>query len=164
MRFFLTLLSIVSASFYNVAVSAVTSTTEKTIPSLSNEPIGVSNYIQMFFGLFIIIILIVGMAWLMRRMGSMGGMSVSNLKVLGGISVGQRERVVLVQAGDTQLLVGVAPGSIRTLHVMEEPITVQTGSVETASKISSGFAEKLHAAIKNRGIHECHEYFETYEC
>ena len=151
MRFLLTLLSIVSASFYNVAVSAATSTTEKTIPSLSNEPIGVSNYIQMFFGLFIIIILIVGMAWLMRRMGSMGGLSVSNLKVLGGISVGQRERVVLIQAGDTQLLVGVAPGSIRTLHVMDEPITVQTGSVESGSKASAGFAEKLHAAIKNRG-------------
>ena len=91
------------------------------------------------------------MAWLMRRMGSMGGLTSSNLKVLGGVSVGQRERVVLVQAGDTQLLVGVAPGSVRALHVMDEPVTVQMGTVETGSKVASGFAEKLHAAIKNRG-------------
>ena len=151
MRSLLTLFSIISASFYNITVLAAASNTEKTIPSLSNEPIGVSNYIQMFFGLFIIIILIVGMAWLMRRMGSMGGLTSSNLKVLGGVSVGQRERVVLVQAGDTQLLVGVAPGSIRTLHVMDEPITVQTSYVESGSKVPSSFAEKLHAAIKNRG-------------
>ncbi|MCK5385550.1 MAG: flagellar biosynthetic protein FliO, partial [Gammaproteobacteria bacterium] len=89
--------------------------------------------------------------WFMRRMGSMGGMTAGNLKVLGGISVGQRERIVLVQAGDTQLLVGVAPGEIRTLHVMEEPIVNQVTSNQTNTKVSTGFAEKLHAAIKNRG-------------
>lgn len=120
---------------------------EKTIPSLANEPVGVGNYLQMFFGLFIVIALIFGAAWLMRRMGNLSSMTTSNLKVLGGISVGQRERVVLVQAGDTQILVGVAPGQIRTLHVMDEPITT---NVEIKSKTSSGFADKLHAAIKNR--------------
>lgn len=126
-------------------------TEEKVISSLSNEPIGLSNYLQMFLGLFIIVGLIVGLAWFMRRMGSMSGVSSGNLKVLGGISVGQRERVVLVQAGETQLLVGVAPGEIRTLHVMDEPITAVTSNSQTHSKNTSGFAEKLHAAIKNRG-------------
>ena len=106
----------------------------------------------MFFGLFIVVALIFGMAWFMRRMGNMSGISAGNLKVLGGISVGQRERVVLVQAGDTQLLVGVAPGEIRTLHVMEEPIvSSQTVSNTTNPKSTSEFAEKLHAAIKSRG-------------
>lgn len=120
---------------------------EKTIPSLANEPVGVGNYLQMFFGLFIVIALIFGAAWLMRRMSNLSSMTTSNLKVLGGISVGQRERVVLIQAGDTQILVGVAPGQIRTLHVMDEPITTNE---EIKSKTSSGFADKLHAAIKNR--------------
>ena len=132
------------------AAVAATTAIEKPIPSLSNEPIGVSNYLQMFFGLFVIVALIIGMAWFMRRMSNMGGMAAGNLKVLGGISVGQRERVVLVQAGNTQLLVGVAPGQIRTLHVMDELIVNQVNSNETTSKSSGGFSEKLHAAIKNR--------------
>lgn len=127
----------------------VTDTTKgKAIASLTNEPIGISNYLQMFFGLFIVVAVIIGMAWFMRRMGSMNGVAAGNLKVLGGISVGQRERVVLVQAGETQLLIGVAPGEIRTLHVMDKPIITQP---ETNSKMSSSFSEKLHAAIKNRG-------------
>jgi flagellar protein FliO/FliZ len=117
----------------------------KDITSLSSEPVGLSNYLQMFLGLFIIVALIFGMAWFMRRMGSMSGMSSDYLKVLGGISVGQRERVVLVQAGETQILVGVAPGNIRTLHVMDKPILSVTDI-----KVPSGFSEKLHAAIKNR--------------
>ena len=143
--FFMLLLTLLS----QVAVAA-TKATEKAIPSLANEPVGVGNYLQMFFGLFVIVALIVGMAWFMRRMSNMGGMAAGNLKVLGGISVGQRERIVLVQAGDTQLLVGVAPGEIRTLHVMDEPIVNQVTSSETNSKVSTGFSEKLHAAIKNR--------------
>jgi len=121
---------------------------EKGIASLTKEPIGTGNYLQMFFGLFIVVGLIFGMAWFMRRMGNMSGMAAGNLKVLGGISVGQRERVVLIQAGETQLLVGVAPGEIRTLHVLDKPIAT---SSDVNVKVSSGFAEKLHAAIKNRG-------------
>ena len=122
--------------------------TEKVIPSLSNEPAGLGSYLQMFFGLFVVVVLIFGMAWFMRRMGNMNGMTAGNLKVLGGVSVGQRERVILVQAGKTQLLVGVAPGEVRALHVMDEPVVA---IAEKNSKMSTGFAEKLHAAIKNRG-------------
>lgn len=151
MRVLISFFILIFAQLNHIALAA-SAVTEKSIPSLTNEPVGMGNYLQMFFGLFIVVALIFGMAWFMRRMGNMSGISAGNLKVLGGISVGQRERVVLVQAGDTQLLVGVAPGEIRTLHVMEEPIvSSQTNSNTTNSKSVSGFAEKLHAAIKSRG-------------
>ena len=149
MRALITFFMLLLIQLSHVAAAA-TKATEKSIPSLANEPIGVGNYLQMFFGLFVIVALIVGMAWFMRRMSNMSGMAAGNLKVLGGISVGQRERIVLVQAGDTQLLVGVAPGEIRTLHVMDEPIVNKVTSTETNLKASTGFSEKLHAAIKNR--------------
>ncbi len=149
MRALISFFILLSVQLNHMAVAANTAT-EKVIPSLSSEPVGVGNYIQMFFGLFVVVALIFGMAWFMRRMGNMSGMAAGNLKVLGGISVGQRERIVLVQAGDTQLLVGVAPGEIRTLHVMDEPIVNQVTSSETNSKVPTGFAEKLHAAIKSR--------------
>jgi len=120
---------------------------EKVIASLSNEPVGLGNVLQMFFGLFVVVAIIFGMAWFMRRMGNMQGMAAGNLKVLGGVSVGQRERVVLLQAGDVQLLLGVAPGEVRTLHVMDEPIVINTNK---KSGLSSGFAEKLQSAMKQR--------------
>lgn len=119
---------------------------KKEIASLSTEPVGITNYLQMFFGLFIIVALIFGMAWFMRRMGRINGIESSGLKVISGVSVGQRERVVLLQAGDTQLLVGVAPGQVTALHVMDEPIT----SPSLSQDANKGFSEKLHAAIKSR--------------
>jgi len=143
MRAFISIIALVILPFNNAALAAG----DKPIASLANEPIGVGNYLQMFFGLFIIVALIIGLAWFMRRMGNMNSIAAGNLKVIGGLSIGQRERIVLVQAGNTQLLVGVAPGEIRTLHVMDDPIVPNE---EAAQKKQSGFAEKLHAAIKNR--------------
>ena len=135
-------------SFIALLISASTiAAEEKVIASLSNEPVGLGNVLQMFFGLFVVVAIIFGMAWFMRRMGNMQGMAAGNLKVLGGVSVGQRERVVLLQAGDVQLLLGVAPGEVRTLHVMEEPIVINTNS---KSSLTSGFAEKLQSAMKQR--------------
>lgn len=153
MRVLISFFMLLFTQFSHEAVAAVATDTSKgkVISSLANEPVGLGNYLQMFFGLFIVVALIFGMAWFMRRMGNMSGMSAGNLKVLGGISVGQREKIVLVQAGETQLLIGVAPGEIRTLHVMDEPIVTHATQSQTNSKVSSGFAEKLHAAIKNRG-------------
>lgn len=146
MRFITSFFLLTYVQLCNAAVETNTAK-NNNIPSLTNEPVGLGNYLQMFFGLFIIVALIIGMAWFMRRMSSMSGVTTGNLKVLGGVSVGQRERVVLVQAGDTQLLVGVAPGEVRTLHVMDEKI-VNTESSHPGNV--SGFADKLHAAIKKR--------------
>lgn len=147
------ILSFITLLFSQVSYAVVTAdkSKEKVITSLTSEPIGLSNYMQMFFGLFIVVALIFGMAWFMKRLGSVNGMAAGNLKVLGGISVGQRERVVLIQAGETQLLIGVAPGEIRTLHVLDELITTQSNTSETPSNMASSFADKLHAAIKSRG-------------
>ena len=40
------------------------------------------------------------------------------VRVLGGVSMGPRERVVLLEAAGERLLVGVVPGRIQTLHVL----------------------------------------------
>ena len=138
---------VVLVSLLCVGAEMVMAADEKLVTPLKSEPVGVGNYLQMIFGLAVVVGLIVGMAWFMRRMGSLHGMADAQLKVLGGIAVGQRERVVLVQAGETQLLVGVAPGTIRTLHVFEEPIAVNS---ETKTQLNQSFADKLHAALKKR--------------
>ncbi|MDH5408013.1 MAG: flagellar biosynthetic protein FliO [Gammaproteobacteria bacterium] len=119
--------------------------TERTGP-LVTEPVGFGDYVQMFFGLALVLGIIFGMAWLIRRMGTLQHVGHSSLCILGGVSLGQRERVVLLQVGEQQLLVGIAPGQIRTLHVLEKPIATNPNQSST----SSGFAEKLHAAMTGK--------------
>lgn len=111
----------------------------------SGTTIDTGQYLQMLLALLFIIGLIFMIAWAMRRMGNMPGASRGALRVLTGVSLGQRERVVLMQAGKTQLLLGVAPGQIRTLHVFDEPVIEADEKAEPV-----GFAERLNTALKQR--------------
>lgn len=107
------------------------------------EPLATGGLLNMLLGLIVVLMLIVGLAWMLRRSGALQG-GAGTLRVLGGLSMGARERVVLVQVGDTQLLLGVAPGRVQTLHVLTEPVVIG----ETGRSGSGGFAASLSAALK----------------
>lgn len=44
------------------------------------------------------------------------------------MSVGTRERIVLIQVGDKQMLLGVGSGSVSQLYVFDEPIVAANTS------------------------------------
>lgn len=112
-----------------------------------NEPLGAGDVLQVFFALLFVLLLIGVAAWFFRRMslGNFAGQGA--LRLLASVSVGQRERVVLVQAGETQLLLGVAQGNVRTLHVFDQPVMPQNGNAAP----TENFAERLAAVLKRRG-------------
>jgi flagellar protein FliO/FliZ len=82
------------------------------------SPIGAEGLLNTLSGLLVVLAVIVGAAWLFKRYGqfSMGGKGM--VRVLGGASVGSRERVVVVEVEDTRVLLGVAPGQVRMLHLL----------------------------------------------
>ena len=74
---------------------------------------------EVTLALIVIVALIAGLAWIMKRTRGFGGGSGvrDRIQILADRSVGQKERCVLVRVGETDILVGIAPGSVRTLHV-----------------------------------------------
>jgi flagellar protein FliO/FliZ len=58
-------------------------------------------------------------AWFARRVRGVSGPNATGLTVLAQVSLGTRERAVLLRVGAFQVLVGVAPGNVRTLHVID---------------------------------------------
>lgn len=135
-------ITLLTASCY---VSATTGK-EKSAGPLVSDPIGVGDFAQMFLGLFVVVAAIFAMAWAVRRMGNIQTSVSGSLKVLGGISLGQRERAIILQVGEKQLLLGVSPGHIKTLYVLDEPIVDPT-SVE---KPNESFAQKLQSMLKGK--------------
>jgi flagellar protein FliO/FliZ len=95
--------------------------------------------------LLLIIGLIVGLGWLLRRMGHapMGGKGI--VTVLGSVSLGTRERAVVLQSGDTRLLVGVAPGQVQMLCMLE------SSDGDGTTDNSGEFARKLESAVEDGG-------------
>lgn len=66
--------------------------------------------------LALIIGLLLGATWLARKVSGGKGFGHGGMQVIGGIALGPRERIVLVEVGDTWLVIGIVPGQIRTLH------------------------------------------------
>ena len=97
----------------------------KTLSTLPSSP---TYLIKLVVGLIAVIGLFSTLAWLVRRFG-IGGFTSSatgNLKILESLSVGSRERLVIIQAGDEKLLLGITAGTINKLHSMESIKTNKT--------------------------------------
>jgi flagellar protein FliO/FliZ len=88
----------------------------------SPAPAGVSGLGEVTFALLLVLAAIFAVAWLMRRVRALGNRAGSAIDVLADVPLGQKERAVLLKVGQTQILLGVAPGRVNTLHVLGEPI------------------------------------------
>lgn len=115
------------------APAASSSATLQTAPV--TRPVAGTSTSSMVSGLLFLLALVLGAAWLIKRTGGMpalrGG---SSMKVIAALSLGPRERVVLIELGGQQWLLGVGGGSVNTLHHFEQPIIVG-GNDDFAGKL-----------------------------
>ena len=75
--------------------------------------------LQMLLGLALIIGLLFLGAYLLRRLN--GGKSFGNtgpMRIVGGLMISPRERIVLLEVNETWVIVGIVPGQIKTLHTL----------------------------------------------
>lgn len=105
--------------------------------------------VQVVLALILVLAAIAGSAWLMRRFGPAQIGPGGAMRVLGGVMVGQRERLVLVEVGETWLIIGVAPGQVTAVHSMSRPAHPEQ---EISHFIQQpGFGDWLKAAWRKRG-------------
>ncbi|MCX7898451.1 MAG: flagellar biosynthetic protein FliO [Rhodocyclaceae bacterium] len=69
----------------------------------------------MVAGLFIVLALLMGALWLLKRVQAPGGASPRVVRIIGGAMLGARERIVVVEIGESWLALGVAPGQVSLL-------------------------------------------------
>ncbi|MDP1536341.1 MAG: flagellar biosynthetic protein FliO, partial [Burkholderiales bacterium] len=79
-----------------------------------------SAAIRMVLGLTVVLGLLGATAWASRRFRSGAQARGGQIEVVSGLSLGGRERVVLLRVGGDQVLVGVSPSGMRPLHVLTQ--------------------------------------------
>ncbi|RON65695.1 flagellar biosynthetic protein FliO [Pseudomonas fluorescens] len=95
---------------------------------------------QLVFGLLLVLGLIFFLAWLLRRVQQAGPAGKGQvIELIGSRALGPRDRLMLVQVGNEQILLGLSPGTITALHVLKEPVEVPGGS----EKATPEFAQHL---------------------
>ena len=105
--------------------------------------------LQSLFALVFVIALMLGAAWLMKRFGprNFGGGN-SNVKLVGALSVGARERILVVEVGEQWIVVGASPGRMNALATMARQESSEPAT--TAALPTANFAEWFKQTIEKR--------------
>jgi flagellar protein FliO/FliZ len=77
--------------------------------------------LRMLASLAAVLALVIGLAWVAKKLRTAGHLKSGLIEVVSGVSLGAREKVVLLRVGQEQVLVGVSPSGMRALHVIREP-------------------------------------------
>lgn len=97
------------------------------LAGITNTASGASSsqgyFFQLVAGLAIVLLSILALAWILKKVNRLPNKGQSAMAVEATLSIGQRERLVIVRSGDLKLLLGVSPGRISKLHVFSEDIT-----------------------------------------
>ena len=118
------------------ALAAEPATKAVTTP-LAGSDVG-GQLVQLMLGLLLVVGLIFALAWLLRRVQQIGPRSNQAIKLVASQALGPRDRLLLVQVGDEQILLGISAGRITPLHVLKEPVQVPGGEPATPE-----FAQRL---------------------
>ena len=112
----------------------------KGVPSTSFTSVAdVSSVFQVIAALMVIIVLIIGLSLLYKKFIPIHGVGSGSIRMLSAISLGGKEKIVLMQVGDEQIIVGVSPGYVRKIHKLKNPLPVEeaTGENTFISKLNN---------------------------
>lgn len=89
------------------------------VPGAQSATTPVIGTLRVTMALFLVLAAVLAAAWLTRRLRAGVGGGAGGLTLLAQVPLGARERAVLLRVGTQRILVGVAPGNVRTLHVLD---------------------------------------------
>lgn len=106
--------------------------------------LGAGYAIKTFVSLLVVLFLIVALVWLLKRMQGITASSSAAMQILASLPVGPREKLMLVQVGNEQLLIGVTSSNVQFIKAMDEPVDLtSTGAKGAASPVFSSQLQKL---------------------
>ena len=118
-----------SISLSALSILATPAVAQEVAPVVSPSSLFTGDYLLQVVGSFVVVILLlVAVLVMLKRFNGVSSSMGGDMRVVSSVGVGQRERAVLLQVGEQQVLLGVGPGNVRTLHVFDEPAVTATSS------------------------------------
>ena len=102
---------------------------QESAPAVAPSSLFTGDYLLQVVGSFVVVILLlVAVLVMLKRFNGVSASMGGDMRVVSSVGVGQRERAVLLQVGEQQVLLGVGPGNVRALHIFDEPAVTATSS------------------------------------
>jgi len=141
--------SVMAAEPIATATAAANTATAAVAPAVSSGVAG--QLTQLVFGLLLVLGLIFFLAWLLRRVQQAGPAGKGQvIDIIGSRALGPRDRLMLIQVGNEQILLGLSPGTITALHVLKEPVQVPSGTEKSTPEFAQRLMELLGKDQKDK--------------
>lgn len=143
-----------AATLVSSGLAALAAPVFAALPTVAAPPgpaaSGAGSLLQAMVGMVVVIALIFGLAWAMRRFGlqRLGGSSV--VRIVSSAAVGTRERVVVVELAGTWLVLGVTGSQVSMLHSLPAQASQQAAEPAVSGKVVEAFALRLRDAVTGR--------------
>jgi len=122
---------------------------EAVIQRPSVKVVSYADVLQWLVALIIVLVIFTTFVWLLRKTGRFTSAGKNQLAVISGLSVGMREKLVLVKVGEKQLLLGVTPGRINKLLELEGDSRLFQNQESPPVGIET-FAQKLQQVLQGK--------------
>ena len=103
----------------------------------------VSQGLQVVLALAVTLATIWGLSRIAMKKSWNRSFKQQRIKVLDSVALGSRERVLLLEVGNQQVLVGSTPGQLRSLHAFEK--TAEESFADTLKKAEGGKLQTVHS-------------------
>ena len=134
------------AGLLPLAAFAVEPMAATSVPNSALAGVGsgmAGEILQLVLGLAVVLGVIFALAWLLRRVQQTSPRGGQLIELLGSRALGPRDRLVLVQVGTEQILLGISPGQITALHVLKEPIAAPVKTEQATPEFAQRLMELL---------------------
>ena len=117
---------------------------------------GAGSLLQTILALVLVLALLLGLAWVMKRFGPRAMGASANVRLVGALNIGGRERIMVVEVGNQWIVVGASPGRVNALATMPRQDGAQGQDAQlgdhgnTAAPPAASFGEWLKKTIDNR--------------
>jgi len=127
-------------SLFSVGAHSAPDSNSAPLPA---GPVGTGDVLGLGASLIAVIGAVLLVGWLYRRVQRGAGQSSDIINVIAARPIGPKERILVVEIADKQLVVGMTATQVQTLHVFDEPVSTQL-----ATTTHTGFAVRLKTAVK----------------
>lgn len=129
----------------------------EVLASENAAPSSIGMLFQVLFSLTIVLGLLALGAWGLKRFSNGYSQQHAVAKIVGSVSVGNRERVVVVEVADQWIVVGVAPGQVRGIANLPikagfVPDTTQAASIHSAAAPAKSFSSWLKQTLDKSNV------------
>lgn len=106
-----------AAALFCCAALAFAAPVQPTVAAATSSP-AAGSLLQTILALCFVLALLALLAWAMKRFGPTSHMGTVPIKLVGALSLGGRERIMVVEVGGQWIVVGASPGRVNALATM----------------------------------------------